>query len=255
MPIITLPDGSQRSYPSAVTVAEVAASIGAGLAKAALAGRVDGRLVDTSFLIETDAQLAIVTDRDPDAMEIIRHSTAHLLAQAVKQLFPEAQVTIGPVIEDGFYYDFAYSRPFTPDDDAIERVWELAKADHKVGRRAWRVMRQSSFQDWVSITRLRSLPYSLNKRSVSMVKVIGWLCRGHMCPAPASGFSVDEAGRCLLARRFEQRNAAYYGTAWTEKEPEGVSHSSGRSRNAIIARLPRHWTCSHEEKRQAWCLA
>ncbi len=137
MPIITLPDGSQRSFHSAVTVAEVAANIGAGLAKAALAGRVDGRLVDTSFLIETDAQLAIVTERDPDALEIIRHSTAHLLAQAVKQLFPEAQVTIGPVIEDGFYYDFAYSRAFTPEDLlAIEqRMAELAKADQQVTRR------------------------------------------------------------------------------------------------------------------------
>ncbi|MGE0113649.1 MAG: threonine--tRNA ligase [Steroidobacteraceae bacterium] len=137
MPIITLPDGSQRSFPSAVTVAQVAANIGAGLAKAAIAGKVNGRLVDTSFLIETDVQLAIVTERDPEALEIIRHSTAHLLAQAVKQLFPEAQVTIGPVIEDGFYYDFAYSRAFTPDDlSAIEqRMTELAKADLPVSRR------------------------------------------------------------------------------------------------------------------------
>ena len=120
-----------------VTVDEVAASIGAGLRKAALAGRVDGKLVDTSFVIDSDAQLAIVTDKDPDGLEVIRHSTAHLLAQAVKQLFPEAQVTIGPVIEDGFYYDFAYKRPFTPEDlAAIEaRMAELAKADQKVSRR------------------------------------------------------------------------------------------------------------------------
>ncbi len=107
MPVITLPDGSQRSFPNPVTVAEVAQSIGAGLARAALGGKVDGALVDTSHLISADAKLAIVTDKDADGVDLIRHSTAHLLAYAVKELFPEAQVTIGPVIEDGFYYDFS----------------------------------------------------------------------------------------------------------------------------------------------------
>ena len=133
---ITLPDGSKREFPKPVTVAEVAASIGPGLAKAALAGKVDGKVVDTSFTIEHDAALSIVTDRDPDGLDVIRHSTAHLLAQAVKQLFPEAQVTIGPVIEYGFYYDFAYKRPFTTEDlAAIEkRMEELAAADQKVTR-------------------------------------------------------------------------------------------------------------------------
>jgi threonyl-tRNA synthetase len=128
---ITLPDGSQRQFPAPLTVGEVAASIGAGLAKAALAGKVDGQLVDLSHRIEADARLAIVTDRDADGLEMIRHSTAHLLAYAVKELFPEAQVTIGPVIEHGFYYDFAYKRPFTPDDlAAIEpRMTELARKD------------------------------------------------------------------------------------------------------------------------------
>ena len=111
---ITLPDGSRREFAGPVSVAEVAASIGAGLAKAALAGKVDGKLVDTSHSITADAQLAIVTDKDADGLVIIRHSTAHLLAYAVKELYPEAQVTIGPVIENGFYYDFAYKRPFTP---------------------------------------------------------------------------------------------------------------------------------------------
>jgi threonyl-tRNA synthetase len=137
MPAITLPDGSQKSFDRPVTVQEVAASIGAGLARAALAGRVNGKLVDTSYLITEDAQLAIVTDKDPDGLEIIRHSAAHLLGNAVKQLYPEAQVTIGPVIEDGFYYDFAYSRPFTPEDVAAieKRMAELAKADLKVHRR------------------------------------------------------------------------------------------------------------------------
>ena len=113
---ITLPDGSKRTFDKPVTVAEVAASIGAGLAKAALAGKVDGKLVDTSYRLDTDANLAIVTDKDVDGLEIIRHSTAHLLAYAVKELFPDAQVTIGPVIENGFYYDFSYKRPFTPED-------------------------------------------------------------------------------------------------------------------------------------------
>src|SRR5471030_1272663 len=116
MPVVTLPDGSERTFDHPVTVDEVAASIGPGLRKAALAGRVDGKLVDTSFVITGNAKLAIVTDKDPDALDIIRHSTSHLLAQAVKELFPAAQVTIGPVIEDGFFYDFAYSRPFTPED-------------------------------------------------------------------------------------------------------------------------------------------
>src|SRR5262249_39744759 len=113
MPVVTLPDGSQRRFDRPVTLDEVAGAIGPGLKKAALAARVNGRLVDTSYLIRDDAQVAIVTDRDADGLEIIRHSTAHLLAQAVKELFPEAQVTIGPVIEDGFYYDFAFKRPFT----------------------------------------------------------------------------------------------------------------------------------------------
>ncbi|MCL6555780.1 MAG: threonine--tRNA ligase [Burkholderiales bacterium] len=136
MPTIRLPDGSQRTFDHPVTVAEVAAAIGPGLARAALAGRVNGRLVDTSHRIENDAEVAIVTDRDPEALEVIRHSTAHLLAQAVKQLYPEAQVTIGPVVEDGFYYDFSYKRPFTPEDlAAIEkRMTELAQQDLPITR-------------------------------------------------------------------------------------------------------------------------
>ena len=134
---ITLPDGSQREFPAPVTVAEVAASIGAGLAKAALAGRVDGKLVDTSFTMATDSALAIITAKDADGLEVIRHSTAHLLAYAVKSLFPEAQVTIGPVIEHGFFYDFSYKRPFTPEDlQTIEKkMGELAARDEAITRR------------------------------------------------------------------------------------------------------------------------
>ncbi|MCW5630934.1 MAG: TGS domain-containing protein, partial [Rhodoferax sp.] len=134
---ITLPDGSQREFPGPVTVADVAASIGSGLAKAALAGKVDGKVVDTSYRIEADSALSIITGKDADGLEVIRHSTAHLLAYAVKELFPEAQVTIGPVIENGFYYDFAYKRPFGPDDlVAIEKkMAELAAKDEPVTRR------------------------------------------------------------------------------------------------------------------------
>ena len=134
---ITLPDGSLREYPNPVTVAEVAASIGAGLAKAALGGKVDGQLVDASFLVSRHAKVSIVTAKDADGLELIRHSTAHLLAYAVKSLFPQAQVTIGPVIENGFYYDFSFQRPFTPEDlSAIEkRMTELAAKDEQVVRR------------------------------------------------------------------------------------------------------------------------
>ena len=134
---ITLPDGSLREFPGPVTVAEVAASIGAGLAKAALGGKVNGQLVDTSFSMSSNSQLAIVTAKDPEGLELIRHSTAHLLAYAVKELFPEAQVTIGPVIENGFYYDFSFHRAFTPEDlVAIEKkMAELAKKDEQVIRK------------------------------------------------------------------------------------------------------------------------
>lgn len=134
---VRLPDGSQRQFDSAVTVAQVAASIGAGLAKAALAGKVNGKMVDTSHLIETDSDLSIITDKDADGLEVIRHSTAHLLAYAVKELFPDAQVTIGPVIENGFFYDFSYKRSFTPEDlVAIEKkMVELAKKDEQVTRK------------------------------------------------------------------------------------------------------------------------
>ena len=134
---VRLPDGSKREFSKPVTVAEVASSIGSGLAKAALAGKVDDKLVDTSYVIDRDADLSIITDRDSDGVDILRHSTAHLLAYAVKQLFPDAQVTIGPVIENGFYYDFSYKRPFTPEDLlAIEKkMTELARKNETVIRK------------------------------------------------------------------------------------------------------------------------
>ncbi|MBM3385305.1 MAG: TGS domain-containing protein, partial [Betaproteobacteria bacterium] len=134
---IKLPDGTVKGFPGPVTVAEVARSIGPGLAKAALAGKVNGRLVDTGFRIEGDAELAVVTPKSPEGLDILRHSTSHLMAQAVQELFPGAQVTIGPVIENGFYYDFAYKRPFTPEDlAAIEsRMAEIVKRDLPVQRK------------------------------------------------------------------------------------------------------------------------
>src|SRR6188768_2626187 len=137
MPIITLPDGSKKNFDQPVSVADVAASIGAGLAKAAIAGRVNDKLVDTSFVVNEDAKLSIVTEKDPAALDVIRHSTAHLLAMAVQAIYPKAQVTIGPVIEDGFYYDFAFERPFTPEDLALfeAKMKEIAAADLKVERR------------------------------------------------------------------------------------------------------------------------
>src|ERR1044071_10504440 len=133
---IRLPDGSVRQFDAPLTVAQVASNISTSLGKAALAGKVDGKVVDTSFLIEQDSDVAIVTDKDPEGLDVIRHSTAHLLAYAVKELFPDAQVTIGPVIENGFYYDFSYKRPFTPEDlAAIEKkMAELAKRDIPVAR-------------------------------------------------------------------------------------------------------------------------
>ena len=134
MPIVTLPDGSQKSFENPVSVFDVALSIGKGLANAALAGFVDGKQVDTSYMIEKDSQLSIITEKDKEGLEIIRHSCAHLLAHAIKSVYPQAQITIGPVIEDGFYYDIAFGRPFTPEDLALfeEKMTEIAKADLKV---------------------------------------------------------------------------------------------------------------------------
>ena len=143
MTVIRLPDGSERRYEHSVTAREVAESIGPRLSRAALAARVNGKLVDLSSPIETSGELAIITEKDPEGLEIIRHSSAHLLAHAVKELFPDAQVTIGPVIEDGFYYDFSYKRPFTPEDlAAIEkRMGEISSRDLKVERKVTKKIR------------------------------------------------------------------------------------------------------------------
>ncbi len=188
---ITLPDGSLREFPAPVTVAEVAASIGAGLAKAALGGKVNGQLVDTSFSMSTNANLAIVTAKDSEGLELIRHSTAHLLAYAVKDLFPEAQVTIGPVIDNGFYYDFSYSRPFTPEDlVAIEkRMTELANKDEPVVRRVLprdeAVTYFKGLGEHYKAEIIASIPAD---QEVSLYREGNFedLCRGPTCPARAN---------------------------------------------------------------------
>jgi threonyl-tRNA synthetase len=226
VPVITLPDGSQRSYERAVSVADVAASIGSGLARAALAGRVDGKLVDTSFVIDRDAAVSIVTDRDPDGLEVIRHSTAHLLAQAVKQLFPEAQVTIGPVIEDGFYYDFAYQRAFTPEDlAAIEaRMKELAKADEKVTRR---VMARDDavrlFQEMGENYKAEIISVIPAGEPISLYGQGDWvdLCRGPHVPSTGKLKAFRLMKLAGAYWRGDSRNEMLqriYGTAWPDQK-------------------------------------
>lgn len=225
---VRLPDGSQRQFESAVTVAQVAASIGAGLAKAALAGKVDGKLVDTSYLIERDADLAIVTDKDPDGLEVIRHSTAHLLAYAVKELFPEAQVTIGPVIDNGFYYDFSYKRPFTPEDlQAIEKkMAELAKKDEPVTRKV--LPRDEAVAYFKSIGEaykaeiIESIPQGEDVSLYSEGKFTD-LCRGPHVPSTGKlkVFKLMKlAGAYWRGDSKNEMLQRVYGTAWAKKEDQ-----------------------------------
>ncbi len=226
MPDVKLPDGSIRSFPAPVTVTEVAASIGAGLARAALAGRVDGLLVDTSFSIERDVDLAIVTDKDPDGLEVIRHSTAHLLAYAVKELFPEAQVTIGPVIENGFYYDFAYKRPFTPEDlVAIEkRMAELAKRDVPVTREVWaRDDAVKFFLDQGEKYKAELIGAIPAGEQVSLYREGDFidLCRGPHVPSTGKlkVFKLMKvAGAYWRGDHRNEQLQRIYGTAWAKKE-------------------------------------
>ena len=226
MPVVTLPDGSQRRFDHPVTVDEVAGGIGAGLRKAALAARVNGKLVDTSYVIAEDASLAIVTDKDPDGLEVIRHSTAHLLAQAVKELFPEAQVTIGPVIENGFYYDFAYQRPFTPEDlAAIEaKMTELAQADEKVTRRVMaRDEAVKFFRGLGEIYKAEIIASIPDKEEISLYGQGNWvdLCRGPHVPSTGKlkAFKLTKVAGAYW--RGDSRNEMLqriYGTAWPDKK-------------------------------------
>ena len=223
---ITLPDGSLREFPGPVTVAEVAASIGAGLAKAALAGKVDGKVVDTSFTIAANAQLAIITGKDADGLEVVRHSTAHLLAYAVKDLYPDAQVTIGPVIENGFYYDFSYSRPFTLDDlAAIEkRMTELANKDEPVVRRVLprdeAVAYFKGMGEHYKAEIIGSIP---SNEDVSLYKEGAFedLCRGPHVPSTGKlkHFKLMKvAGAYWRGDSKNEMLQRIYGTAWTSKE-------------------------------------
>ncbi|HRJ22674.1 MAG TPA: threonine--tRNA ligase [Thauera sp.] len=226
MPNITLPDGSVRSFDHPVTVGEVAASIGAGLAKAALAGRVGDRLVDLSHRLETDAALAIVTDKSEDGLEIIRHSTAHLLAHAVKELFPEAQVTIGPVIDNGFYYDFSYRRPFTPEDiAAIEaRMNEIARREIQVHREVW--SRDKAVEFFKGIGEhykaeiIASIPAN---EDVSLYRQGDFidLCRGPHVPSTGKlkVFKLTKlAGAYWRGDSKNEMLQRVYGTAWAKKD-------------------------------------
>ena len=223
---ITLPDGSQREFPGPVTVAEVAMSIGAGLAKAALAGKVDGNVVDTSFTIERNAQLAIITGKDADGLEVIRHSTAHLLAYAVKELFPEAQVTIGPVIENGFFYDFSFSRSFTPEDlIAIEkRMTELANKDEPVVRRVLprddAVAYFKNMGEHYKAEIIASIPAN---EDVSLYREGNFedLCRGPHVPSTGKlkHFKLMKvAGAYWRGDHRNEMLQRIYGTAWASKD-------------------------------------
>ena len=223
---VRLPDGSERQFDAPVTVAEVAASIGAGLAKAALAGRVNGELVDTSFLISADASLAIVTDKDADGLEVLRHSTAHLLAYAVKELFPDAQVTIGPSIEHGFYYDFSYKRPFTPEDLVIieKKMAELAKRDEVVTRKV--VSRDEAMAYFASINEvykaqlIEAIPADQEVSLYTEGKFTD-LCRGPHVPSTGKlkVFKLMKlAGAYWRGDSSNEMLQRIYGTAWAKKE-------------------------------------
>ena len=226
MPQVSLPDGSKRDYENPVTVSEIAESIGAGLAKAALAGRVDGVLVDTSYLINNDAEVAIVTERDEDGIEVLRHSCAHLMAQAVQRLFPKAQVTIGPVIEDGFFYDFAFERPFTPEDlEAIEKsmngiVKENLEVERSVLPREEAVKLFTEMGEDYKVEIIESIPGDENLSFYRQGEFID-LCRGPHVPSTGKfkAFKLTNvAGAYWRGDSANEMLQRVYGTAWGSKK-------------------------------------
>ncbi|GDX59365.1 threonine--tRNA ligase [Nitrosomonadaceae bacterium] len=228
MTVVRLPDGSERKFEQSVTVMEVAASIGAGLVRAALAGKVNGKLMDMSHRIDADCDLAIITEKDAEGLEVIRHSSAHLLAHAVKELFPEAQVTIGPVIEDGFYYDFSYKRPFTTEDlAAIEkRMAEISKRDLKVERKVWeRSEAINFFKNQGEHYKAQIIEAIPGDEDVSLYSQGNFtdLCRGPHVPA-TSKIKVFKLMKVAGAYwRGDSRNEMLqriYGTAWVRKEDQ-----------------------------------
>ncbi|MBW9274397.1 MAG: threonine--tRNA ligase [Candidatus Thiodiazotropha sp. (ex. Lucinisca nassula)] len=228
MPVISLPDGSQREFDQAVTVYEIAADIGPGLAKAALAGRVDGRLVDTSFLVEKDCEVAIVTSRDDEALELIRHDAAHAMAQAVQELYPGTQVTIGPAIEDGFYYDFARDEAFTPDDlkKIEQRMHEIVKRNLPLQREVWD--REEAMRTFDSIGEKYKVEiikeFIPEGEEVSVYRQGDWfdVCRGPHLPSTGmlgKGFKLMKvAGAYWRGDSNNEMLQRIYGTAWRDKK-------------------------------------
>ncbi len=225
---IRLPDGSIRSFEQSVSVMEVAMAIGPGLARAAIAGKVNGKLVDVDSLIVEDSELSIITEKDPEGLEVVRHSCAHLLAQAVKELFPEAQVTIGPVIEDGFYYDFSYQRPFTPEDlDAIEkRMLEISKRDLKIRRKVLeRTEAIDFFKKQGEHYKAQIIEAIPSAESLSLYSQGDFtdLCRGPHVPSTAKlkVFKLMKvAGAYWRGDSKNEMLQRIYGTAWTNKEDQ-----------------------------------
>jgi threonyl-tRNA synthetase len=226
MPVIRLPDGAERRFDAPVSVGEIAQAIGAGLARAALAGKVDGRLVDLSHRVDRDAAVAIVTDKDPEGLDLLRHSTAHLLAHAVKELFPDAQVTIGPVIEDGFYYDFSYKRPFVPEDlAAIEkRMGEIAKRDLKVERQVWdRSQAIQFFKEHGEHYKAQIIEAIPGDETITLYRQDNFtdLCRGPHVPSTGKLKAFKLMKLAGAYWRGDSRNEMLqriYGTAWASKD-------------------------------------
>ena len=228
MPVVTLPDGSQRSFDQPVSVFDVAADIGPGLAKAALAGKVNGRMVDTSFAIDEDVELAIVTSKDEDAVELIRHDAAHVMAQAVQELYPGTQVTIGPAIENGFYYDFAREEPFTPDDlKKIEkRMTEIIKRNLPIEREVWtRDKAIKTFGELGESYKVEIIEDIIPEgEELSVYRQGEWfdVCRGPHLPStsklPKAFKLMSVAGAYWRGDSNNPMLQRIYGTAWRNKD-------------------------------------
>lgn len=250
---ITLPDNSQREYPGPVTVAEVAQSIGPGLAKMTVAGKVDGRLVDASDVIDHDARLQIITPRDEEGVEIIRHSCAHLVGHAVKQLYPTARMVIGPVIDEGFYYDIAYERPFTPDDIAAieQRMKELIAQDYDV------IKKMTPRDEVIEVFKARGEDYKLRLvEDMPEEKAMGLyyhqeyvdMCRGPHVPNTRflKVFKLTRvSGAYWRGDAKNEQLQRVYGTAWADKKTwTRTSSASKRPKSAITVASAESWTCS-----------
>lgn len=254
---ITLPDGSRREFEAPVSVGEVAASIGAGLAKAALAGKVDGKLVDTSHRIDSDASLEIVTDKHPDALEILRHSTAHLLAQAVQRLYPGAQVTIGPVIDNGFYYDFAYERPFTPDDlpkiegEMQKIVAEKLAVSRTVKSRDEAITFFRDMGEHFKAEIIESIPANEDLSLYSQGEFTD-LCRGPHVPGTDKlrAFKLMKvAGAYWRGDSNNQMLSRIYGTAWlNDKDLKAYLHQLEEAEKRDHRRIAKQLDLFHQQE-------